>query len=340
MKNRINQYSAGGYVKFGDEYIRSPKNMEELENVLLEQNITREDFVLYIAETINREAWEEYIPDLIAVGLVDTINVNGGMVSYNFETGFDASPLGEMVEIPIAKPMYGKVSLKIQKFGIGVAISNETIEDVQSFDMVSRQINLAMDACRRYEDKQIMKTLLNGPSDGSDDWYSGQHVTNHILSATDVTWSGTSGVLDWEKIQVCLSIGRAEDIPYETMVIHPFVFTSLMLMDEFKSANVWQVLPPAQQATLARGGLYPIAGIDIVVTPWMDMDKVLFLNRRRYGVRFMRRPLSVDRESIVSHDSMAIYLTSRMGVGIVNPDAAVRLDDVAYIDPANYVTAA
>jgi len=328
-------YGTGGFVKFGDKYVSSPRNIEQFRG-LLEQYITREDFILYISEALNREFWEEYIPDLVAVGLVDTINVNAPVVSYTFEAGFDAVPLGEGVEIPLAKPTYGKVRVEIQKFGIGIAITNETIEDVQSFDIVSRQIRLAMDACRRYEDKQIMKTLINGPSDGSSDWKTGQYVDNHILDATDAQWSGTSGVLDWEKIQVMLSIGRAEDIPYDVMVIHPYVFTQLMLMDEFKSANVWQVLPPDQQQTLRRGNLYPIAGLDIVVTPWMDDDKALFLNRQRYAVRFLRRPLSVDRESRISHDSIAIYMTSRMGVGIVNPDAAARLDNLSKVNPADY----
>lgn len=329
------QYRAGDYVKFGEQYIKTPRSMEQFRTVL-DQYITREDMILFIGEAVNRQAWEEYIPDLVAVGLVETINVNAPVVSYTFEIGFDAEPLTEGAEIPIAKSSYGKVRTEVQKFGIGVVITNETIEDVQSFDLVSRQIRLALDACRRYEDRQIMKTLINGPSDGTTDWKQGQWVDNHILDADDDDWT-TSGSLDWEKIQVMLSIGTAEGIPYETMVIHPFVFTHLMWMDEFKSANVWQVLPPAQQATLSRGNLYPIAGIDIVSTPWMDMDKALFLNRSRYAVRFMRRPLSVDRDSLISHDSMAIYLTSRMGVGIVNPDAAARLDNVTYVNPATYV---
>jgi len=327
-------HRVGEYVKFGGEYINAPRNLNQFTK-MLDQYITREDMIMFIGEAINREAWEEYIPELVAAGLVETINVSAPVVSYTFEIGFDAEPLTEGAEIPIAKSSYGKVRVEIQKFGIGVVITNETIEDVQSFDMVSRQIRLALDACRRYEDKQIMKTLINGPSDGTTDWKSGQQVSNHILDATDSDWTA-SGSLDWEKIQVMLSIGRAEDLPYETMVIHPFVFTYLMWMDEFKSSNVWQVLPPDQQQTLRRGNIYPIAGIDIVVTPWMDNDKALFLNKSRYAVRFMRRPLSVDRDSLISHDSMAIYLTSRMGVGIVNPDAAARLDNLTYVNPASY----
>jgi len=335
MSTRARTFSTGGFVKLEDKYIRAPRNMEEF-GAVLNQYISREDFILYLSEAINREFWEEYIPDLVAAGLVDTINVNAPVVSYSFELGYDAVPLGEGTEIPLAKPTYGKVRVEIRKFGIGILITNETIEDVQSFDIVSRQIRLGMEACRRFEDKYIMKTLINGPSDGSSDWKTGQHVSNHILSATDSNWT-TSGTLDWEKIQVMLSIGRAEDLPYDTMVIHPFVFTYLMQMDEFKSSNVWQVLPPDQQQTLRRGNLYPIAGLNIVVTPWMDDDKALFLNRQRYAVRFLRRPLSVDRESKVSYDSIAIYMTSRMGVGIVNPDAAARLDNLTKINPADYV---
>jgi len=334
INQNYSSFRTAEYIKFGDDYVNAPKSMEQL-HTLLNQYISREDMILFIGEAINRQAWEEYIPDLIAVGLVDTINVNAPVVSYTFEIGFDAEPLTEGAEIPIAKSSYGKVRTEITKFGIGIVITNETIEDVQSFDVTSRQIRLALDACRRYEDQLIMKTLISGPSDGTTDWKTGQKVSNHILDATDTDWTA-SGTLDWEKIQVMLSIGRAEDIPYETMVVHPYVFTYLMMMDEFKSSNVWQILPPDQQATMRRGGLYPIAGIDIVVTPWMDTDKALFLNKGKYAVRFMRRPLSVDRESLISHDSIAIYMTSRMGVGIVNPDAAARLDNLSYVNPADY----
>jgi len=341
-KPTINQnyssFRTAEYVKFADTYVETPRNMQQFIG-LLNQYITREDMIMFIGEAINRQAWEEYIPDLVAAGLVDTINVNAPVVSYTFEIGFDAVPLTEGAEIPVAKSSYGKVRTEITKFGIGIVITNETIEDVQSFDITSRQIRLALDACRRYEDQLIMKTLINGPSDGTTNWKTGQVVPSHILDANDSDWSNynsSSGTLDWVKIQVMLSIGKSEDIPYETMVIHPYVFTYLLMMDEFKSSNVWQVLPPDQQETLRRGNMYPIAGLDIVVTPWMDTDKALFLNKSKYAVRFMRRPVSVDRESLISHDSIAIYMTSRMGVGIVNPDAAARLDNLTGINPSSF----
>jgi hypothetical protein len=302
--------------------------------------MSRDDMLLYITEAFNREFFTEYIPDLVGANLVQTMTVNSPMISYMFESGFDAFPLGEGVEIPIAKPKYGKVTIRVQKFGVGVSITNEAIEDVQSFDVVARQVKNGMDACARFEDKMIMQTLITGVSDGSSNFKTGQMVTNHVLSATDATFSGTAGALDWEKIQMALAIGQAEGIPYDTMVVHPFNMLRLMMMDNWQSSGIWQYLPPDQQTTFRTGKMYPIAGLNIVSTPWMDNDKAMFLDTSKYAIRFVRRPLSVDQESIISHDSMALYMTSRVGVGVVNPDAGARIDNLTPLDPANYVTAA
>lgn len=333
-ENRIRNWGASNYVPYKGKMVAKPKNLTDIA-----QYVSRDDMLLYITEAFNREFFTEYIPDLVAADLVQTMTVNSPMISYMFESGFDAFPLGEGVEIPIAKPKYGKVTVRVQKFGVGVSITNEAIEDVQSFDVVARQVQNGMNACARFEDKMIMQTLINGVSDGSTDFKTGQHVDNHVLSATDATFSGTSGVLDWEKIQMCLAVGQAEGIPYNTMVIHPFNLLQLMMMDEFASSGIWQNLPPDQQQTLRTGNMYPISGLNIISTPWMDTDKALFLNTEQYAIRFVRRPLSVDQESIISHDAMALYMTSRVGVGVVNPDAACRLDNLTPLDPANYVTA-
>jgi len=330
--DRIRSWGASNYIPYKGKMVKKPTNLNEIT-----QYISRDDMLLYITEAFNREFFTEYIPDLVGANLVQTMTVNSPMISYMFESGFDAYPLGEGVEIPIAKPKYGKVTVRVQKFGVGVSITNEAIEDVQSFDVVSRQVQNGMNACARFEDKLIIQTLLNGVSDGTTNFKTGQQVSNHVLDATDTTFSGTSGVLDWEKIQMCLAVGQAEGIPYDTLVIHPYNLLQLMKMDQFMSSNVFQVLPPDQQQTFRTGNMYPIAGLNIISTPWMSTTKALFLNTQQYAIRFVRRPLSVDQESIISHDAMALYMTARVGVGVVNPDAACRLDNLTALDPANYV---
>jgi len=331
QQQRARQWGMHGFIPYKGKMVKSPRNLFELT-----QYMSREDVLLYITEAFNREFFTEYIPDLVAMNLVDTINVNSPVISYPFEQGFDAVPLGEGVEIPIAKSKYGKVTVRVQKFGIGVSITNEAIEDVQSFDLVQRQISMGMDACARFENKMIMQALINGVSDESSEFKTGQNVPNHVLDAQDAQWSGTAGKLDWEKIQMALAIGTAEGVPYNTLVIHPFVLVQLLQMEQFMSNNVWQFLPPDQQRTFRTSQMYPIAGLNIISTPWMDNDKALFLNTERYAIRFVRRPLSVDQKSIISHDSMVIYMTSRVGVGVVNPDAACRIDNIVPVDPSNY----
>ena len=334
-QNRIRSWGASNYIPYKGKMVPKPKNLTEIS-----QYLSRDDMLIYITEAFNREFFSEYIPDLVAADLVQTMTVNSPMISYMFESGFDAYPLGEGVEIPIAKPKYGKVTVRVQKFGVGISITNEAIEDIQSFDVVARQVKNGMNACARFEDKMIMQTLVNGVSDTSSTFKTGQVVENHVLSATDATFSGTAGAIDWEKIQMCLAVGQAEGIPYNTMVIHPFNLLRLMMLDQFTSSNVFQFLPPDQQTTFRTGKMYPIAGLNIISTPWMSTTQALFLNTEQYAIRFVRRPLSVDQESIINHDAMALYMTSRVGVGVVNPDAACRLDNLTALDPADYVTAA
>jgi len=330
--NTRKSWGMNDYITQSGKRLSNPRNLTELL-----QFTTRDDVLLYITEVFNREFFSEYIPDLVGFNLVETINVKSPVVSFQYESGFDAVPLGENTKIPVAVAKYGKVTLRTQKFGRGVHISSEAIEDVTSFDIVGRRLSMLMEACARYENNLIMKTLINGVSDGSTDFKTGQHVDNHILDATDTDWSGTSGKLDWEKIQTALAIGTAEGIPYDTLVVHPFVLVQLLQMEQFMSNNVWQFLPPDQQRTFRTSQMYPIAGLNIISTPYMDTDKALFLNTKKYAIRFVNRPLRTSQESIISHDSMVIYATARVGVGVVNPDAACRIDNLTPIDPSNYI---
>ena len=171
-QNRIRNWGASNYIPYKGKMVTKPKNLTDIT-----QYMSRDDMLLYITEAFNREFFTEYIPDLVGANLVQTMTVNSPMISYMFESGFDAFPLGEGVEIPIAKPKYGKVTIRVQKFGVGVSITNEAIEDVQSFDVVARQVKNGMDACARFEDKMIMQTLINGVSDGSSNFKTGQFVS-------------------------------------------------------------------------------------------------------------------------------------------------------------------
>lgn len=127
----------------------------------------------------------------------------------------------------------------------------------------------------REKEKKTIKALVDGVADGSSDFKSGKVYKSHVIDAKDVEWKNASGILDWEKFQVMKNIGTEENIPYDTMIMHPFAYVCLTQTDEFKSSNVWQVLNSKQK---------DFCGLHITVTPWIDKDKVLFYNADRYKV--------------------------------------------------------
>ena len=306
----------------------------------LTQAVSSDQFPEFISEVLETGMRTAFLESLIGRELCVTGKMTSPVMSWLREDGFDAGYIGEMVEPPQATVRHSKYTVRPVKLGMSLSYSMELVEDVDIDIIGGRMIPKVARAIAKAEDRYIMYNLLNRVADGTSDFMSGEQVSNHVLDATDAQWT-TANVLDHEKISVALYVMEKEEFPVTHIVMSAAQRAQLNMLSPFLGANAWNGLTPRASQGIEDASFKSDLGLPssakLVITNNIPDDQFLFLNQGEFARFWERRPLTITEQPKTPAEIFKTSYAERVACAVVEPSAAVLLDNLSYVDPSIYV---
>lgn len=305
----------------------------------LTQAISSDDFPEFISEVMEAGIRTAFLDTLVGRDLTMFERMSSPIISWMREDGFDAGYIGEMEEPPTATIRHSKYTVRPVKLGMSLKWSQELVED-SDMDIIGRRMLPKVGrAIARAEDRYIMYNLVNMVADGTTDYKTGDYVSNHVLDATDTSWT-VSGTLDHEKLSVAFYILEKEGYPVSHIVMSPAQRAQLNLLAPFYGTSGWQNFTPRAIGNVEDVSRKADIGIpssaQLVVTNTIDDDKVLMLSKSDYAKFWERRPLQLTVQPKTPNELFMTSFAERVATAVTEPSAGVLLQNLTYIDPSAF----
>lgn len=305
----------------------------------LTQAISSDDFPEFITEVMEAGIRTAFLDEIVGRDLCAFERMESPIISWMREDGFDAGFIGEMEEPPTATIRHSKFTVRPVKIGMSLMWSQELVEDSDMDIIGGRMLPKVGRAIARAEDRYVMYNLTNMVANGSTDYRTGDYVSNHVLDATDSSWT-TSGTLDHEKLSVAFYVMEKEGYPVSHIVMSPAQRAQLNLLDGFWGSSGWQNFTPRAIANVEDVSSKSDIGIpssaQLVVTNTIADDQVLMLSKNDFAKFWERRPLGITQQPKTPNELFKTSFAERIASAVTEPSAAVLLDNLSYVDPSAY----
>ena len=334
----INRYIQSNQLRGWDRTYGTKGDMFKLT-----QLVSRSEFPDFITEVVLEGMEEVMAVELVADRLFHKFSESSPVISWLEEHGFDAQVLAEGEAPMNARIRHSKKTFRSVKFGLGLEFTHEALRDIDKMDTLGRHLRRVSRAIAFRENQYLLSVAFNGVADGSDPHKTGDVYSNHVLSATDVTWTANSGIMDIEKMQVTEQIFAEEGFDFNLMAVHPATYTAMLGLEEFRSSNVITYLSPQSEAIIENKSKTPYFlpnGVEVLVNREMPSGYALFLDKNEFGGYYEIEGLTTVQlpEDLARMTKMGFYKES--GAVAMKPQAAVMMKDLTSKDPSSYVTSA
>lgn len=232
----------------------------------------------------------------------------------------DAMPtkLGEAETIPVGSMSFGQKSVKLQKVGVGITVTDEVLQYV-SLNVVSTflqdmgvKMNLALDSL-------AISTLINGDQAGGGDAAA---VVGVLSTVNGLTYE------DLLKAWIRLStLGRTPG----TILTNEAMALELLMMDEFRNRNF---LPDPQRINL-RTPIPQTSNVD-VHGAMPSADQIMLVDPSSALLKLNASALRVESDRIVNRQINGTYATLTTGFATMFRDARLIIDESVLLSAAPY----
>ena len=228
----------------------------------------------------------------------DLINTKGRSIFVPIRGAITAQDLDELEAPLLAKAAYSTKEVKPSKIGVGVGISQESIDAVE-IDVIRDHILEAGEAMADLEDTKIMTELLTG--------------TTAVPPKVPGTLSYEDVVDGRNKVKVAKRLANV-------MVIHPDQESDLLKDSRFIDSSQYGDREP-----LLAGEIGKISGLKILTTTQITTGTALVLDTTKAAWLAIKREIDLKRKEEASTDSVELYFFQEFGVELVNDDATCKI---------------
>ena len=258
---------------------------------------------LLIEKTIYPSIIDEYAKKLIprSEAAIVVTTVPGSSVDLDLMTinKLKVREVAEGSEIPLDQTEYSSSNFKPRKYGVGIKITREMLEDGK-WDLLK---HATMIAGRRFaeNENELVVTALDGAG---------------------TTVSGGAS-LTLANIISAIETLREADADPTTLVLGPEAYTDLLNIDVFQKVSYAGTSESLRDGVVAR--LFGLSVIPISRNAGITTTSSYVFDRNFGYVVVEKRPVSVENYDIVSHDLTAAIITQRVTAGALRTDAIVKI---------------
>jgi len=282
--------------------------MAEMRNIkeLLSTGMATEGNLLIakkILDTLVEEVNKRLIPRTEAALVIGPSMIPGSSIDVDRETPNTLSvrEVGEGADIILDNQSYTSVNIKPKKYGVGIRITNEMLEDGK-WNLLERNI---MTAAKRFAENE----------------------TNLILTQLDSAATVNAGGAAYQVSDLTTQMQDLEDSDYNptTLLVGNEVLHDLRNIDTFVEANKL-----GSREMLETGFVGKIYGLNVMrfstnAAPSSAYSKYAYVfdNTQAYYIA-EKRPLTVERFDLQSNDMKAATITQRIAVQIIRTQAVSK----------------
>lgn len=282
--------------------------MTEMKHIqeLLSTDIATEGSLLIVKkihDTLVEEVAKALIPRSEAALVIGPSGIPGSSIDIDLEdvNTLDVRQIAEGADITIDNQTYSSINIKPLKYGVGIRITTEMLEDGK-WNLLQRNVRTAGKRFAENENKLVLQQLDTAASDNSG---------GASFNIADLTQS----MLDVED----------NDFTPTTLLIGNEVLHDLRNIDTFVEADKL-----GSREMLASGFVGRIYGLNVVrfstnAAPTTTYSKYAYVydNREAYYI-VEKRPMSVENFALPSNDMSAAAITQRIAVKAIRTGAISR----------------
>jgi HK97 family phage major capsid protein len=281
------------------------ENLKHIQE-LLNTGIATEGSLLIVKKIHDRlveEVEKRLIPREQAALVVGPSGIPGSSLDVDTEdvNTLDVRQIAEGADITLDNQTYSSVNIKPLKYGVGIRITREMMEDAK-WNLLDRNIRTAGKRLAENETKLILQELDNAGADNSG---------GSTLTIGDIT----QGMLDLED----------NDFEPSTMLVGNEALHDLRNIDTFVEADKL-----GNREMLDSGFVGRIMGMDVMrfstnAAPSTTYSKYMYVfdkNEAYYIVE--KRPVSVEQFELTNNDMSAAVITQRIAVKLIRSNAVSR----------------
>lgn len=273
---------------------------------LLSTDIATEGSLLIVKkihDTLVEEVAKALIPRSEAALVIGPSGIPGSSIDIDLEdvNTLDVRQIAEGADITIDNQTYSSINIKPLKYGVGIRITTEMLEDGK-WNLLQRNVRTAGKRFAENENKLVLQQLDTAASDNSG---------GASFNIADLTQS----MLDVED----------NDFTPTTLLIGNEVLHDLRNIDTFVEADKL-----GSREMLASGFVGRIYGLNVVrfstnAAPTTTYSKYAYVydNREAYYI-VEKRPMSVENFALPSNDMSAAAITQRIAVKAIRTGAISR----------------
>lgn len=275
---------------------------------LLQTDIGTEGSLLIpkkIYDTLIDEVDKNLIPRSEAAIYIGPNEIPGSSIDIDKVTANSMSVrvVGEGAESPIDKVTYTSQNLKPIKYGVGIRITSEMLEDGK-WNLLQHNIKIAGKRFAENETKLIIQNALDG-------------YTNSISGGAAITIANITRAMQY-----------LDDTDYTptTLFVGMEVLNDMRNIDTFVEAD-----KVGNRDMLERGFLGTIFGLNVIkfstnAAPSSTYSKYAYVTDRDYAyVIAEKRPVSIANFDLPVYDMSAANITQRIVVDELRADAICRV---------------
>ena len=256
-----------------------------------------------ILDTLVQEVTKRLIPRSEAALVIGPSMIPGSSVDVDRETPntLTIREIGEGADIVLDNQSYTSVNIKPKKYGVGIRITNEMLEDGK-WNLLEKNI---VTAAKRFAENE----------------------TNLVLLQLDSAATVNSGGAAYQISDLTTQMQDLEDNDYNptTLLVGNEVLHDLRNIDTFVEANKL-----GSREMLETGFVGKIYGLNVMrfstnAAPSTTYSKYAYVfdNSQAYYI-VEKRPLTVERFDLQSNDMKAATVTQRLAVQIIRTQAVSK----------------
>ncbi len=256
-----------------------------------------------IHDTLVEEVQKMLIPRSEAALVVGPSGVPGSSLDVNLEdvNTMDVREIGEGADITIDQQAYSNINIKPLKYGVGIRITKEMMEDGK-FDLLRRNVSTA---AKRFAENETRLVLLQLDTAAND------NTGGATLTISNITQM----MLDLED----------NDFNPTTMFVGNEALKDLRNIDTFVEADKL-----GSREMLETGFVGRLYGLNVLrfstnAAPTTTYSKYAYVTDKSEAYYIVeKRPLSVENFNLPSNDMSAAVVTQRIAVKAIRTGAISR----------------
>lgn len=281
--------------------------MSELKHVqeLLNTNIGTEGQLLIprkIMDALVTAVDKALIPRSEAAMVFGPTDIPGTSIDINLETpnSMTVREVGEGAEIPLDQTEYTSINLKPVKYGVGIRITRELIEDGK-WNLLQRNIEMAGKEIADNENSLVITGALDNAS-------------NTVSGGAAITIANLTRAMQY--------LDDADHTP-TTFIVGNEVLNDLRNIDTFVEAN-----KVGNRDMLERGFLGEVYGMKVIrvsTNAGMTATSAYVIDNKHAYVIAEKRALTVENFDLPSLDMQGAVVTQRLKVRHLRADAIAKI---------------